>query len=250
MEPNIWDIHKVVSAAASDRAKACIPVLKYKQGEIEKMASSNKEKAQIFAKSFFPPKPTDAVIPNNYIYPDPGYPLDTITRDQISHHICKLKPYKAPGPNSIPNIILIRCADLLLDRLLYIYKAILECNLQYAPWKTFTTIVLQKPGKPRYNVPKAYCPIALLNTMWKVLMAIVADQLTYYSEKHDLLPDCHFRGRLGCTTMDALHLLTHWIKTEWRQHNFVSVLFLDVKGAFPNTIPERLVHNLHNRCIP
>ena len=250
VEPNIWDVHKVVSAAASDGAKACILALKYKQGEIEKMASSNKEKAQILTKSFFPPKLADAIVPNNYVYPDLGYPLDLITREQISHQICKLKPYKAPGPDSIPNIILIRCTDLLLDRLLYIYKAILECNLQYAPWKTFTTIVLQKPSKPRYDVPKVYHPIALLNTMWKILMAIVADQLTYYSEKHNLLPDCHFGGRLGCTTTDALHLLTHQIKTEWRQRNIISVLFLDVKGTFPNAIPERLVHNLCNRHIP
>ena len=172
------------------------------------MVSSNKEKAQILAKSF-PHKLTDTAVPDNYIYPDPGYPLDTITREQISHHIHKLKPYKAPGPDDIPNIILIRCADLLLNRLLYIYKAILEHNLQYMPWKTFTTVVLWKPSKPRYNVPKAYHPIALLNTMWKVLTAVVADQLTYYSEKHDLLPDCHFGGRLGHTTTDALHLLTH-----------------------------------------
>jgi Reverse transcriptase (RNA-dependent DNA polymerase) len=28
------------------------------------------------------------------------------------------------------------------------------------------------------------------------------------------------------------------------------VLFLDVEGAFPNMVPERLVHNLHKRCIP
>ena len=75
-------------------------------------------------------------------------------------------------------------------------------------------------------------------------MAIVADQLTYYSEKHDLLPDYHFGGRPGCTTMDTLHLLTHWIKTEWRQCNVVSVLFLDVEGTFLNAIPERLVYNL------
>ena len=225
-------------------------MLKNKQGKIEKMVSSNKEKAQILTKSFFPPKPADAAIPSNYNYPDPGYLPDTITREQISYHMHKLKPYKAPGPDGIPNIILTRCADLLLNRLFYIYKAILECNLQYTLWKTFTTIVLQKPGKPRYDVPKAYCPIALLKTMWKVLTAIVADQLTYYSKKHDLLPDCHFRGRLGHTTTDALHLLTHQIKTEWRQHNIISVLFLDVEGTFPNAIPERLVHNLCNRCIP
>ena len=52
----------------------------------------------------------------------------------------------------------------------------LDKNHHYNPWKTFTTVVLHKPGKPHYDVPKAYRPIALLNTMWKVLTTIVADQ--------------------------------------------------------------------------
>ena len=47
--------------------------------------------------------------------------------------------------------------------------------------------------------------------MWKVLMAILADQLTFYAEKYHLLPDHHFGGCLGCTTTDAMHLLTYKI---------------------------------------
>jgi hypothetical protein len=30
----------------------------------------------------------------------------------------------------------------------------------------------------------------------------------------------------------------------------VSVLFLDVEGAFPNTVTDRLIHNLKRRRIP
>jgi hypothetical protein len=143
-----------------------------------------------------------------------------------------------------------RCADLLIDRLYYIYKAMVERNMHYAPWKTFTTVVLRKPGKPRYNVPKAYRPIALLNTTWKVLAAVLADQLSHYSEKHHLLPSHHFGGRPGRSTTDAIHLLVHKIKCAWRQGNVTSVLFLDVEGAFPNAVPSRLIHNLCKRHIP
>ena len=143
-----------------------------------------------------------------------------------------------------------RCADLLIGRLYLIYKAMIEHNLHYAPWKTFTTVVLRKPGKPRYDILKAYQPIVLLNTTWKVLAAVLADQLTYYSEKHQLLPMHHFGGRPRCTTTDAVHLLVHKIKNAWRQGEVSSVLFLDVEGAFPNAVPARLVHNLRKRRIP
>ncbi|KAF8268519.1 hypothetical protein EI94DRAFT_1467624, partial [Lactarius quietus] len=81
----------------------------------------------------------------------------------------RLKPYKAPGPDGIPNIVLIKCADILIDRLWPIYMATLDKGWYYSPWKAFTTIVLRKPSKPRYDVPKAYRPIALLNTLSKVM---------------------------------------------------------------------------------
>jgi len=60
----------------------------------------------------------------------------------------------------------------------------LESNLQYDPWKSFITVVLHKPGKPRYDIPKAYHPIALLNTMWKILMVILANHISFLTEKH------------------------------------------------------------------
>ena len=52
------------------------------------------------------------------------------------------------------------------------------------------TIVLRKPGKPRYDVPKAHWPIALMNTLGKLLSTLVAEDLTCqdtdFSEKYEL----------------------------------------------------------------
>jgi Reverse transcriptase (RNA-dependent DNA polymerase) len=154
------------------------------------------------------------------------------------------------GPDGIPNIVLTKNAALLTDRLVPIYEAMFEKQLFYKPWKTFTMVVLRKPGKLKYDVAKAYRPIMLLNTMWKVLMAIVADQLMHGTEKYQLLPANHFGGRLGCTTTDAMHLLVHEIKTSWRNGKVTSVLFLDIEGAFPNAVPARLTHNLRKRSVP
>ena len=56
------------------------------------------------------------------------------------------------------------------------------------------TVILCKPGKPDYSVPKAYHPIALLNTTTKLLSAIVTDRASYLLEAHGLLPSMHFSG--------------------------------------------------------
>jgi hypothetical protein len=110
--------------------------------------------------------------------------------------------------------------------------------------------MLRKLGKPKYDVPKVYRPIALLNTMWKVLTAIVADHLTFVTEMHHLLLANHFGGRLGRTTMDAMHLLVNTIKASWHAGQVTATLFLDVEGAFPNAVPAWLEHYLWKRRVP
>ena len=249
-DPDIWTVHRLISAPASDGGKARIPALKYRVGEDDRTATTNSEKGAALAKGFFPQKPQTPDTQEDEEYPKACSKAGKVTKDHIRKHLKKLKPYKAPGPDGIPNIVLTKNADLLIDRLHPIYEAMLDKNLHYSPWKTFTTVVLRKPGKPHYDIPKAYRPIALLNTMWKVLTAIVADQITFLTEKHQLLPKNHFGGRPGRTTTDAMHLLTLKIKAAWRAGKVASVLFLDIEGAFPNAVPERLVHNLRKRRIP
>jgi Reverse transcriptase (RNA-dependent DNA polymerase) len=95
-----------------------------------------------------------------------------------------------------------------------------------------------------------YHPIALLNTLWKVLTAVLAEMLMHYTEAHKLLPEHHFGGRKGRTTTDAMHLLAHKIKGAWRKKEVAAVLFLDIEGAFPNAVPSWLVHNMKWQGIP
>lgn len=86
--------------------------------------------------------------------------------------------------------------------------------------------------------------------MGKLLTAIIAEQLTYYTEKLGLLPDMHFERRLVRTTTDALHVLTYRINDTWRKKQVVAVLFLDIEGAFPNAVNAHLIHNLKTCRVP
>ena len=164
-DPDIWAVHKLISAPATDGGKSRIPTLKHKVGGEDRVASNNGDKSTALAKCFFPLKLQQSNVQEDGKYPRQCERPKKITKEQILHHLKRLKPYKAPGPDGIPNIVLTKCMDLLAERLLHIFGAMLEWNLQYDPWKTFTTVVLHKPGKPRYDIPKAYWPIALLNTM-------------------------------------------------------------------------------------
>ena len=250
-DPDIWTAHRYISAPASDGGATRIPTLSVSRNGVEVTATTNEDKSLLLAKTFFPARPleVDTHIPEQS-YPNPVCKMNDITRDQIRRHLAKLKPYKAPGPDAIPNIALSKCADILVNRLFHIFYAIIKMGIYYDPWKHFTTVVLRKPGKPKYNVPKAYRPIALLNTLAKLLSSIIAEQLMFYAETHSLLPQNHFGGRAKRTASDAVHLLVNRVKNEWRRGKVISVLFLDIEGAFPNAVNEQLVHNLRTRRVP
>jgi hypothetical protein len=249
-DPDIWTAHRLTSLDWGNGGKARIPALKYKISKVETSASTNIDKGHTLAKGFFLARPPADDKMAEFIYPPQCEDAGEITLDQILAQVQRLKPFKAPGLDGIPNIVLTKNADLIVDRLLPIYKAMVERSSMYKPWKEFITIVLRKPGKPRYDMLKAYRPITLLNTMWKVITAIVANHITYVMEKHQLLSANHFGGHPGQTTVEAMHLLTNRIKAAWRLGKVTSVLFLDIEGTFPNANLERLVHNLRKQQVP
>lgn len=126
-----------------------------------------------------------------------------------------------------------------------IFRATFTLGIYPEEWKKFSTIVLCKPGRPDYSLPKAYHPIMLLDTMAKILSSCVADNLVYIAEQHNLLPPTHFGGQPGRSTVDSIHLLTKFTADAWAsKDNHVSMLFLDMKAAFPSIVVTRLLHNM------
>jgi len=208
------------------------------------------EKSEILAQALFPPPPDESTVPTDYLYPEPAEHWTEITKEQLTQAINNLSPYKAPGPDGVANIVFQQC-QVLIDYLLPIFNAAINLRTYYNPWRESITVILRKPGKPDYSVPKAYRPIALLNTTAKLLSTIVADRTSYILETHNLLPNTHFGGRPGRSTEDSLHLLENTVRHTWRQKRVVSALFLDIEGVFPNAVTDRLIHNMkRHRLLP
>lgn len=137
-----------------------------------------------------------------------------------------------------------KCIDVLIDHLFYIYRAVFDFDVYHPRWLQSTTLVLRKIGKPAYDVAKAYRPIGLLDTIGKLLSTLVAADLSFLAEKHNMLPAMQFGGRPGRNTTDAMHVMTQTIKDAWRSNKVAAALFLDVQGAFPNTVKSQLLHNM------
>jgi hypothetical protein len=247
---DIWTANRYFKEPSGDGGSPRIPTLKVNHEGNTITVNDNEEKATIFAKTFFPTRPTNSSVLTSSAYPEPLPNPRRITKKQILAQIQRLSPYKASGPDGIPNVVIQKCADLILDHLYHIFQGMLERGYYYKPWRESITVVLRKPGKPDYSVPKAYRPIALLCTIAKLLTAIIADKMSWLAENHQLLPKTHFGGRPGRTTTDTIHYLVQKVKEAWRKGKVASILFLGVEGAFPNVVTNQLIHNLRKRKIP
>jgi ribonuclease HI/retron-type reverse transcriptase len=161
-------------------------------------------------------------------------------------------PLKAPGPDGIINKALQAGIDLIAAHLTRIYNQSLRLGYCPVSFRASITAVLRKPGKANYAVPKAYRPIALLNTIGKVVDAVVAWRLSYLVETHHVLPPTHMGGRKHRSTEHALHAVTAKIYEQWnngKDGQVASLLLLDVSGAFDNVSHKRLLHNLRKRKV-
>src|SRR6266498_1649540 len=88
-------------------------------------------------------------------------------------------------------------------------------ELGYHPrrFKAARTVVLRKPNKGDYGLFNVCRPIALLNTVGKLIEAAAAKRLRDAAEAHVLFSDFQMGARPGRSTETALELLTEQIYT-------------------------------------
>lgn len=146
-------------------------------------------------------------------------------------------PNKAPGGDGITNGVLHQTLDVLLPGLHKLFNAYLLQSYCPTHFKEIT-VVLRKQGKDDYTPPKANRPIALFNTLGKILESIISSQLTCLVDNRHLLPS---RSRKLASTEHAMYFLLQRIHQAWSEGKVASLLLLDVSGAYNNV---RLLHNL------
>ena len=79
--------------------------------------------------------------------------------------------------------------------------------------RAITTIVLYKEGKADYLFLKSYRPIALENTLSKILKRVIADRIVNIAEEHALLLQSQMGARKNCLILLVLILLAATIKS-------------------------------------
>ena len=129
----------------------------------------------------FFPQPPQANLSNidSTLFPS-QLTFPAISQQEVIDTIKRAPPDKAPSGDTIPNRVWKILADNNHD-FVAILTAIFDAYIQtgYNPrhFQASITVTLRKGGPRDYRQPKSYRPIALLNTISKILESIVATRI-------------------------------------------------------------------------
>lgn len=168
---------------------------------------------------------------------------------EVEKLINKLKRGKAAGHDKVANEILRLAKDIILPYLEHLFKACIALSHEPSSFKIARTIILRKPEKKFYAKPNAWRPIALLSSLGKMLEAIIAQRLRELAAQHNLLPAAQFGGTGKCTTK-ALRKLMNPVYSAWCRDLCITLLSLDIKGAYDRVDRGKLLEILIGKRIP
>jgi hypothetical protein len=220
----------------------------------EALTDSNKEKTQILKEKFFPTGgQADLVDIAGEAIPEHSLNIpSTITADALKETIRKLPNGKAPGPDGLPNEVLKNLKELIAEDLAAAISHHFASGTLPLRMRESTTVALRKEGKKDYSLPSSYRPIALENSLAKLIEKVLAETITKAAEEFDLLPWNQMGARKQRSTLSALEILADSVQTAWKARKgcVVSMLSLDLSGAFDNVSQERLLWILRHKGYP
>jgi hypothetical protein len=99
---------------------------------------------------------------------------------------------------------------------------------------------LKKPDR-NSTLPKSYRIIVLLNCLTKISEKIIVTRLAQIAEITDLLRHMQIGGRKGKSAIDTIMILTYEIQRNKSANEIISILFMDIKGAFDHVSLDQLL---------
>ncbi|XP_063838171.1 uncharacterized protein LOC135087301 [Ostrinia nubilalis] len=149
---------------------------------------------------------------------------------ELQTAVGSFNPKKAPGADGFTADICRRAIYQDLDAFLALANKCLEIGHFPDIWKEATVVVLRKPGKEDYTNPKAYRPIGLLPVLGKILEKMVVARMKWHLVPRISTRQYGFMPQRS--TEDALYKLIHHIKGKIGLKKLVTLVSLDIEGAF------------------
>ena len=94
-------------------------------------------------------------------------------------------------------------------------------------------IVISKPNKKSYNLPKVFRPVVLLNTVSKLIEKVIRERLQFNTASNEFIHPSQLSGLKLKSTVDVGIALIYIIYTGWVKNLSTSTLAFDIAQFFP-----------------
>ena len=130
-----------------------------------------------------------------------------------------------------------------------LYRGCLINGYHPQAFKASTVIALPKPGRD-HTSPRGFRLISLLSVLGIGLERIVARRLAHQAVTNKIISEQYFGALPLRSAADLTAILTDDVERAFADGKCLSVLTLDVKGAFDAILPNRLVKRLQEQGWP
>lgn len=165
---------------------------------------------------------------------------------EVRRIIAKSKPYKAPGPDGIQNIMLKKLPRKALVQIYYIMRACLSLNHFPTMWKEAIILPLKKPNKDSRK-PDSYRPISLISNLGKILERIILKRLKDFDDR---LQETQFGFRQSRTTELQLATLLDETMNNTIRKKTTALATIDLEKAYDTIWHKGLLFKLISAAIP
>jgi hypothetical protein len=170
---NVWE----VAAWRHGRRSSHIPAL---LNQSNSLVFEHEEMASLLSARFF----AEEAVPIPHRFhddpePRPARAFVPFDEEEVEVLLRMMANKLAPGTSGIGWSLLKKGWGAVKDHLLIIYNACFYLGHHPARWREAKVVVIPKPDKPDYSLPKAHHPISLLETMSKLLEKAVAKRMQY-----------------------------------------------------------------------
>jgi len=179
--------------------------------------------------------------------PKPSIQDLNISTNGVLKLLRQLKTNKAPGPDSIPNIVLKTLADNVAPALSLIFQVSIDSGRLPLDWRGANISAAYKKGD-RHD-PGNYRPISLTSVPCKLLEHIISRHIMDHLETHKILTNLNHGFRSGFSTETQLLITVDDLLKSYDQGRQLDMAILDFSKAFDMVPHAHLLHKLSNYGI-
>jgi len=142
---------------------------------------------------------------------------DLFSEEEFMNALAKCNNLSTPSPDKLlwSHFKHVFKDKVCLNNIIKIANACLDLDYWPSYFKISTTIVIPKPNKSSYDMPKFFRPIILLNTLGKLIEKVISDRLQFHAISNNFIHQSQLGGLKFKFTMDAGIVLIHIICSGW-----------------------------------